>query len=102
MGTLATTALTAVLSYTPPSDGGFVVHLAFVVSMQATVKATVTYTDLGGTSRSESVLNNGLAPDAYSVVPVTVAAAGGSAISLLVQASVQNAVTVTASIEELV
>ncbi len=102
VGTLATTAQTAVLAYTPPADGGFVVYLALTVSATATVTASVTYTDLGGNARTEPMVANSLPAGGYSLVPVTVAAKGGHAVTLLVQATVQNAVEVTASIEGLV
>lgn len=100
---LSSTAVTAVLTYTPPSDAGLVVKAVLTMSQSAQVTLYVTFTDLDGNAQTITLVpTNTIAAGTYPVVPAPIAAQAGGAVTVYARCATASIAKVTASIEDLV
>lgn len=101
---LASTALTAVLTYTADQTDSYVMRvLVLVTTAVTTVTAYATWTDAGGQPQRWPWLGgNALVPGDYALIPMPLSAQGGTDVTLWVQAGTAGQVSVAAAIERFV
>jgi hypothetical protein len=97
---LTSTSATTVASYTPKSNGNFLVMVYFRVTGGSSVNVTVQtiYTDATGTQTNTQLNAQSCAPNSYSLIPLFINAKTTGPITVSVTAGTANVVYASASV----